>query len=316
MSTVVILNPVAASGRAGKRVASVREILNGWPAAGDSGSDRQSRDDVRVELTNGPGHATDLARTAAASSVDLVVAIGGDGTAHEVVNGLLGAESQDAPTLAHVPMGTGCDFARGLGLSPDPLDNLRRLPQGYEMLVDVGVADLSTDHGRITKYFLNAANIGLGPTVAERVASSRLLGAMGAPAYVIASALELLRPQLVELSLAADEGDAHSAAVLNLSVCNGPFFGGGMRPCPDADLRSGLLAIACIGSMPTFEALRQLPRLMKGTGTDHPAVTYLECAELSLEGEAVAVELDGEIPGRLPGRLRVLPGGLRLRMPK
>lgn len=313
-SAVIILNPSAGGGR-GRRASSLLEA---------EASDWERRPPLLT--TTGRGDATALARRCAEDGVRLVIAAGGDGTAHEVVQGLLEvADGGEGPTLGYLPLGTGCDLALALGLPRQPGGLLGRLRRGTDVRVDVGVLEADDDRRQLRRWFLNAANIGLGPAVAARVSASERLRRWGTPAYLMAAARALLRttPQLLRWE--TDEGEGGEGPVVNLSVCNGPSFGGGMRPCPDAGLDSGRLHVAVVRPLNLLAALGQIPRLMHGR-LDHPAIRNFSCREIRISGrqerigqrevEPIPVEVDGEISGPLPVRLHVRPRGLKVRLPR
>jgi len=340
----IILNPTAGAGR-GRRARSILE------AAAGAWSPRP-----RLMITAAPGDATALARRCSEEGAGLVIAAGGDGTAHEVVRGLMefAGAGGAPPTFGYVPLGTGCDLAIALGLPREPGGLLEDLRAGSDVRIDVG--ELETEGPRPQRrWFLNAANVGLGPIVAERVASSPRLRRWGTPAYLVAAARALLRMSPRDLSWETDEGRVGEGPVVNLSVCNGPSFGGGMRPCPDATLESGRLHVAVVEPLGVPAALGQIPRLMRGRRLDHPSIHNFSCREIRIasrrpgettgppagqaregaagpsrqepagrtaqearagDAEGVPVEIDGEISGPLPVRLRVVPRGLAVRLPR
>jgi YegS/Rv2252/BmrU family lipid kinase len=301
---VVILNPAAGGGRARRGWERLLPELHEWPVQPE------------VIETAAAGHATELARAAAVGGAALVIAAGGDGTAHEVVQGLLEAGAGEAAAaFAHLPLGTGCDLAIGLGLPRQPAGLLRRLRSGRDAWIDVGVAEMSGPQGSVRRYFLNAANVGLGPAVARRVKESPRLVRLGKLAYVLASVRELSAARPQPLSWRTDAGETGRQPVLNLFVCNGPSLAGGMRPCPDASLTDGILHVAVVGALGRPAAFAQMGRLARGRPFDHPEIRTFTCRSIELEGPAIDVETDGEIAGRLPARIAVLPGALRVRLP-
>jgi len=301
---LVILNPAAGAGRARRGWERVRPELRHW------------RTEPEVVETAAAGHATELARAAVAAGAGLVIAAGGDGTAHEVVQGLMEAGAGEAGTaFAHLPLGTGCDLATGLGLPRQPAGLLRRLRAGRDAWIDVGVAEMAGAQGSARRYFLNAANVGLGPAVARRVKESPRLVKLGKLAYVLASVRELSAARPQPLSWRTDAGETGRQPVLNLFVCNGPSLAGGMRPCPDASLTDGILHVAVVGALGRPAAFAQMGRLARGRPFDHPEIRTFTCRSIELEGPAIDVETDGEIAGRLPARIAVLAGALRVRMP-
>lgn len=309
--TTIIFNPAAGAGRARRNRALLERGLRALPG------------EVAIVETEGRGHATDLAHRAHLAGSATVIAAGGDGTAHEAIQGLLSASlerseagsSTSTPCFAYVPMGTGCDFAIALDLPRDPLALLERLAHGRDIRVDVGVAELTGRGGPTTRFFINAANIGLGPTVADRVRDSRWLRRWGKPAYILAALMALPRARPRRLRWLSDDGSGGEGRVFHMSVCNGPSFGGGLRPRPDASLTSGRLHVAVAADMTYLEVARQMPRLMRGSRLHHPKIRLFDCQWLELSGADIRVETDGEVGGGLPARLSVRAGGLRVRVP-
>lgn len=338
--TAIILNPTAGAGR-GRRWRTLLEAeAAGW------------RPRPRLLATAAPGDATALARRCVKEGARLVIAAGGDGTAHEVVQGLLQAaeEGGEAPTFGYVPLGTGCDLGIALGLPREPSGLLERLRHGGDVRIDVGLLE-AADGRPLRRWFLNAANVGLGPRVAERVAGSPRLRRWGTPAYLMAATHALVRMTPWRLRWETDGGRTGEGPVINLSVCNGPSFGGGMRPCPEAGLTSGRLHVAVVEPLGVLAALRQIPRLMGGRPLVHPSIHNFSCREIRISSEAthraedrathraedpatrraedrgsgragadvpggLPVEVDGEISGPLPVRLSVVPRGLAVRLPE
>jgi diacylglycerol kinase family enzyme len=174
---------------------------------------------------------------------------------------------------------------------------------------------MSGAQGSGRRYFLNAANVGLGPAVARRVKESPRLVKLGKLAYVLASVRELSAARPQPLSWRTDAGETGRQPVLNLFVCNGPSLAGGMRPCPDASLTDGILHVAVVGALGRPAAFAQMGRLARGRPFDHPEIRTFTCRSIELEGPAIDVETDGEIAGRLPARIAVLAGALRVRLP-
>jgi diacylglycerol kinase (ATP) len=301
---VVILNPVARRGRAGRAWARVRDELRAW------------RTMPRVRETKHPGHAAQLAREAASAGASLVIAAGGDGTAHEVVQGLMEVEASATGTaFAHLPLGTGCDLARGLGLPADTAGMLRGLREGRHVHIDVGVADMSAGAETVRRYFLNAATVGLGPAVARRVKGSRGLQRLGRHAYTVAAVQEIFSARPYRISWHTDDGNSDEAMVLHMFISNGPSVAGGMRPSPAATFDNGELHVVVVGDLGLGAALLQFRRLDRELPLDHPDIRSFACRSIDLEGPEIDVETDGEVAAVLPARLWVRPGGLLVRMP-
>lgn len=303
-AAVLVLNPTAGRGRAQRTWRRLRDELRTW------------RTLPEIVETQYAGHGADIARRAVADGASLVIAAGGDGTAHEVVQGLMEADAGAVGTaFAHLPLGTGCDLARGMGLPLDPSGMLRGLRRGRSTYLDVGVADMCCGGESVRRYFLNAATVGLGPAVARRVSGSRQLQRFGKHAYTLASLREILGARPQRISWRTDTGSDGEAFVLHMFICNGPSVAGGMRPAPRASFSNGELHIVVVGPLGLLAALRQFRRLQHELPFDHPDITSFACRSIEIEGSELDVETDGEIAAGLPARLWVRQNGLLVRMP-
>lgn len=308
---LVILNPAAGMGRADRRFRRVERSFETWPTP------------PRVVRTSAPGHATRLAAEAPPAT-DLVVAVGGDGTANEVANGLLQRPGgQGRSVLGYVPLGTGCDFARALGLSREPEDTASAMADGRDVEVDVGRIEMTTPSGITVRYFLNAANVGAAPAVIRRLGQVRWLARLGAAAYVASVVREAfsVRPVAVRLTPDSEAGVVERA--INVSVCNGPAFGGGMRLCPPAGLDTGMLDVVLVGDIGLVAILALVPHLRGDGVVGRQGILHRSCRTVRLEvpdsdaagGGPTPVEVDGEVPGQLPATFSIIPGGLKVRVP-
>ena len=301
---VIILNPAAGAGKARRLWPKVRHELRYWRVMPE------------VLETEAAGHGAELAKEAVAQGSSLVIAAGGDGTAHEVVQGLMEAEAGSSGTaFGYLPLGSGCDLAKGLGLPRKPNGLLRRMRKGRNTYIDVGVAEITAGAATVRRYFLNAATVGLGPNVARRFAASRRAQKLGKLGYTLVSVQELFGARPYQVSWQTDDGRGDHTLLLNLFICNGPSLAGGMRPCPDASVTSGLLHVAIAGSLSLPAALNQFRRMSQNRPFNHPEIQSFTCRSIDLEGPDLDVETDGEIAGGLPARIWVRGSGLLVRMP-
>ena len=301
---VLVLNPTAARGKAERTWRKVRDELHYWHVM------------PTVVQTEWAGHGAEIARSAVTAGSSLVIAVGGDGTAHEVVQGLMEAEASASGTaFAHLPLGTGCDLARGLGLSLNPTGILRGLRKGRNTYIDIGVADMKAGGGTVRRYFLNGATVGLGPAVARRVKSSKWLQGFGKRAYWLAALQEIFVAHPYQVSWCTDDDTSGDTLMLQLFINNGPSIGGGMRPSPNASFDNGELHIIMVGALGLMSTLNQFRRLERRRSFKHPDIHSFICRSINLEGPELDVETDGEIAGSLPARLWVRPGALLVRMP-
>ena len=240
-------------------------------------------------LTGGPGHATELARDAAQSGADMVLAVGGDGTVHETALGLAGTSC----VLAVMPSGSGNDFARGIGC-PTLADGLRALRTGKDFPVDVGTLN--------GKLFFNSVGLLASGEVSGR--ADRIWRVLGNIRYRLAAVTALLayKGQPVRWTLHGREGQTETRAgdYLFAEICNGPTTGGGFRFTPDAKLGDGLLDACLIKPVPLLTAFGLLPAAGSGKKLDHPAISVDQCTRLEFAVDRpVAYHLDGE-PDILP----------------
>jgi YegS/Rv2252/BmrU family lipid kinase len=278
-----ISNPHAGRGRA-------RRLFRSLP-----GTARELGWEVAVRETQQAGDEVELAAEAQRQGWPVVIAVGGDGTVHGVANGLL----RDGPTdtvLAHVPIGTGNDFAKMVGLNKarHPDRNLRLVLEGRVSRLDVGVA--------LGEYFVNGLGIGFGAAVARNILEYRRL--RGFALYLAAVYRTFFSFKAPQLEVRADE-HSESGTILMTEIAIGKTAGGGFKLTPAADPRDGLLDVCIIRDVgiPTF--LRYIPRVLRGTHTTLAPVTVFQTRQVdvtSLSGSPV-VHLDGEV--RLPGETSV-----------
>ena len=256
-----------------------------------------------VAETPGPGAAARLAREAADAGWPCVVAVGGDGTVNEVVNGL--RQARIPAVLGVVMTGRGNDACRNLGLPLVPGEAARRIAAGRTAAVDVGLVESSA--GR--RWFVNAAGVGFDAEVAAR---SRAAG--GGPGTYLRQALATLRSgRPVPVSVACDGGRRWKGGAWAVVVANGPAYGGGMRIVPAADPGDGRLDVVVLGSLSRAALLAWLPTVYVGWHVRHPRVVTGRAAEVTVEAEApLPIHADGEPAGCTPARLVVEAGALRV----
>ncbi len=278
---LVIVNPAAGGGRARRAVPWIRDRL-------------RTRSDARVVVTSRPGDVEELAATARERGHGRVIAVGGDGTVQEAVNGLL--STHDPIELGIMPLGSGNDLARSLGL-PSGIEPAWRSAVGHATR-DVDVAHARNGDGRL-RWFASAGGIGFDAQVAARMAD-RAWWQSGRPGYLATTLVELQRFRNQAVSITID-GQTTSDSVLFVAVANGRYYGGGMRIAPAARVDDGYLDVCIVGDISRLTAVRQLPNLYRGTHVSHPRVTMGRGREVTIEGgTSTRIHLDGEPFGRLP----------------
>ena len=240
--------------------------------------------EVRPRVTFEPGDERRFARVSRRWA-DLVVVAGGDGTLHEAVNGLTGKGAR--PRLAIVPMGTGNDFASGIGLPvDDPETCLRLATSGRTVAVDIPRVN-----GRA---FINVSLGGLGAR-ASRSASHESKKLLGALAYALQGAREIADAVPHRARIRADDVGVHAGEFLFFAVGNGRSTGGGTLIAPGADATDGRMDLVVLKAVSKLELMRLLPAIRAGQHREHPEVIYVKARaiDIRLEGE-VAVNVDGE----------------------
>ncbi len=242
----------------------------------------------------------------------MLVAVGGDGTVNEVVNGIAGLEDVE---LAIVHRGTGGDFVRTFGIPHDLEAALDVARSGRTQLVDLGRATLRTWAGaESTTWFANVASAGMSGAVAKRVnETGKALG--GKISYAWSTFAVFARWRNAQITVSVD-GEERSGAMYDVMVANGRFLGGGMKICPEADPGDGLFDVLMIGDISKRDLVLTLPKIYRGTHLPHPKAELLHGAKVTIDAPiALPVQLDGEQPGTTPATFEVVPNALRLRVP-
>lgn len=296
MRGFVVINPEAGGGR-------TRRL---WPSL----RDRLSRlgFDFDFAETTGPGTASNLAKRAVEEGWRLVVAVGGDGTVNEVVNGLTDATGRARASLGAVLTGRGRDTCRNIGLPVNPEEAAQRIVAGEEVTLDLGAAEW--EDGR-RRYFLNAAGAGLDGAVAERTQRGSNRGRFSYPLALL-QALLVHRPGPAKVCL--DGQPLWSGPTTAAVVANGRYYGGGMKIAPAADTADGRLDLIVLRNAGRLELLCWLPAVYRGKHLRNPKVTVHRGHTISVEATPpLPVHLDGEIAGKTPVRFSVRPKALRFR---
>jgi diacylglycerol kinase (ATP) len=268
-------------------------------------------------VTEGPGHATQLAREAVeAHGRRYVVAVGGDGTVHEVVNGLVDAASGelrgDDPVLGVVPGGSGSDLTRTFGLDRSPEVLAEHLGGDQTVRIDLGRVHLvGTGGDPRTLLFANVAEAGYGGLVTQL--ANRLPRRLGPARYAVAIIAAVSRFKLVHATVTVDQGTT-SEPLLNVIVANGQFFGGGLHVAPRALPYDGRFNVQVWKGKP-IDVLRAGPELRKGAHLARADVREWQSGTVEVDAERpLLIEADGEVLGTTPATFDLLPNVLRLKI--
>jgi diacylglycerol kinase (ATP) len=260
--------------------------------------------DYDLHYTNEPLEATDVCKMGIEAGFTHIVAMGGDGTVNEVVNGLI---EKDA-TLAVIPAGTGNDFVRMTGIPRDPIAALDVLTYGTERRLDVG--QVGEDRS-----FVNGLGIGIDAQVARDVLQMERM--RGAVAYVYAAVRQVFRFQAFPVMLRT-EGWTQELTCLSLGIANGRFSGGGFKLAPKAEITDGRIDVAAIEDFPKLERLLRLPQARAGKHLHLRQVHYRQVSDVTVSSpKKLIAHIDGE-PYRLPSEsftVSAVPGILRVLVP-
>jgi YegS/Rv2252/BmrU family lipid kinase len=300
-ATVVIANPAAGAGRVGReREAYQRAVTEALGA-------------VEYVETTRAGGAEALARDAAGRGATRVLSLGGDGTHHEVVNGLMDHPDGGRVAFGALPAGTGGDLGRTLGATT-LVDALRAVREREARPVDVGHARYVDDDGTPrARWFVNLASCGVSGLVDRLVnASSKRLG--GRVSFMAGTVRAMLRYEPARVRITADGRDLGTHDVATVVVGNGRYAGGGMRFCPEARIDDGALDLVVLPHAGVLRSLARLPHLYRGTAAGVAGVVTARAAEVTVEvvARTAWIDLDGESPGRAPVTFTAHAGRLLL----
>ncbi len=258
--------------------------------------------DVEVVRTSSPDELDPVVRRA-----ELIVVAGGDGSLHAVVEALHRNDRLSAVTLGLVPLGTGNDFARGVGISDDPAEAARLVLDGSPTPVDLFLDDA----GGVV---VNNAHVGAGAEAAKAArAWKKALGPLG---YVVGAAITAVRPPALRLRVTVDGTVVAHRRTLQVAVGNAPYVGGGTSLTPEADPCDGVADVMISSALGPAARAAYALRLRRGEHHHGDNVDYLRGTAVRIEGEAFNVSADGEIQGPFTNRAwTVVPGALTLLLP-
>ncbi|WP_308314928.1 diacylglycerol/lipid kinase family protein [Bacillus sp. V33-4] len=258
-----------------------------------------------VHFTQKPKHATALVRELIHNEkVSVMVAVGGDGTIHEVVNGLVGTNIP----LGIIPAGSGNDFSRGLGIPLKHDRALERILSGKPQIIDIGKVN--------STLFCTVAGIGFDGEVARLANESKYkkffnVIRMGRISYIISALNVLLRYKPMDMSLIIDNKLHNIPKAWLIAVANLPFYAGGLVICPEAESNDGFFDVCIVQEMSKWELLCIFPLVFKGKHTSSPSIKIIKGKQLEIySSSALLVHGDGEVIGQTPARITIKPCAL------
>lgn len=300
-----IINPAAGHGRARKFWENIKDrALRLSPGSGFAYTER-------------PGHASALAGEAARCGAEKIIAVGGDGTFCEALEGVMGApeERRRRTALGAFPAGSGCDLARHLGCPRDGEGLLAMLARGATRAIDAGRVEYTRDDGTPgVRHFINIAAFGLAGDVAHHIKKmGKPLG--GTVSYAVSSLLSILGARAREVRLRADGRDLPGRYHLGV-LANTSSMGGGMLVAPGAKDDDGLMDLVLVSDMDRLSLIRKFPLLYKGKHLGTPGVSLVSLRRLEADSdEIVYLNIDGEAEGRLPAVFETLPRAVTILTP-
>ncbi|MCE9521911.1 MAG: diacylglycerol kinase family lipid kinase [Alphaproteobacteria bacterium] len=311
MKTLAIINPHSAGGKTGRDVPMITRRL-----ADVTG-------DLTVAMTNAPMDAVRITSVALRDGYERIVAVGGDGTINEVVNGFFQNNLPINPDaeFALLNLGTGGDFRKTFGIDAGLSASLERIADGRVRRIDVGRLSYVTNDGKSGgRHFANIASFGMSGDVMHRVNRATTIKRLtGRFAFTWGSLVSMVRYKARPVRLKVDNLFDDVLSISTCAVCNGQFFGGGMRVAPDASPDDGFLDVIVIGDAPKREIMKAMNEIYSGAHVNSPHVKVFRGTSViatpveATGGAPVYLEVDGETPGQLPAMFELLPKALKFR---
>jgi diacylglycerol kinase (ATP) len=300
-----IVNPASANKSTEKLWVQLEQVI------------RETMGEFDVSFTAASNHATELAREALLEGFEMIVAVGGDGTVNEVVNGFFDSGSPVNPksVLGVISRGTGSDFIKTLDI-PKEIEAASRILCGRSVRkCDVGHFTSADENGNeMERYFINIADFGIGGEAVERVNNTtKAFG--GFVSFLYGTLNTLLTYKSKRVRVKVDDSYESEKPINNVVVANGQYFGGGMWIAPRAQVDDGLFDIIIIEDMSLLESLTNIPRLYKGTHLEHPKVECLRGKTVIAESsDTVLIDVEGEHGGRLPAKFDIMPSAINVKV--
>ena len=293
MKHLFIINPIAGKGKSLELIPMIKEIFS------------FRKEEYHIEITTHPGHATEIAKRYVESDDYRVYSVGGDGTLNEVLNGVVGSNS----SLAAIPSGSGNDFVKSICNNLSREGILEKSITGKEKLIDVGSVN--------GKYFINISSVGFdGDVVYHTRKFKKVPGINGSVAYILGVAATLLKYDSYPVNIVMD-GNKLTTDALLLAAGNGKYYGGGMMPVPKAELDDGLLDILLVEKVSRAKIIRFFAKFVKGQHASVKEAHFYRCKGLSMKcTKDIVLNIDGELEKVCEASFSIIPGGIKIVIPK
>jgi diacylglycerol kinase (ATP) len=296
----VIVNPAAGANSTHRKWPGIHSLL------------KRSGLSFDYQFTESRGHGIELARAAASDGYPYLVAVGGDGTIHEVANGILQTDNSRVTSLGIICTGTGSDLSRSIGISHDYTRICSSLTNPRLFTIDIGLVKYHRLGQPLQRFFVNYAGIGIDAEVVR--ATERFPKFFGGTIpYLAGLACSFIGYRNKPVSFRIGDHAAEKARVLSVVVANGRYFGGGMQIAPQAQPDDGLFDIVIVGNIGKLDLIKTVPRVYNGTHLSHPDVRLEKDTCITIESSRkFLLHADGELLGEGPVSFSLVPKTLTL----
>lgn len=289
---LIIINPAAGKGQSKNYIGTIKEKFE------------EAAIDYQIKISNRVGNVTELAINGVKDGFNEVVAVGGDGTLIEALNGIVGTDIK----LGIIPAGTGNDFVRSIGVKRDFLQALDVVIKGNYKLIDIGEVN--------DRFFLNVVSFGIDGEVVKTMEKIKTV-VSGSAAYYVSSIKAIATYKAVKMSINIDGKEYHRRAYL-LAIGNGKYFGGGMKITPDARVDSGDFEICIINDISRISLMRLLSKASSGNHISENGVEVFRGKEIVIRAitDHLAVNADGNLIGPAPAKISISSNKLKILCPE
>lgn len=268
---------------------------------------------IEYSFTNSKGHGSTIALECCNQKNEILVVIGGDGTVSETVDGIIKSKNTNVSILV-LNLGTGGDFSRSLGVPGDLDIALDRIQSGIKKNVDVGIVKYKSEltGELLTRYFVNITGCGMAGAVVRTVnKSSKKFGGFS---YYLGSLSNVLSYSNKPIKIRLDGGSWIERKVTTLAICNGQYFGGGMRISPNSELNDGVLDVTILKDWNLFQKAFYSKNFYNGTISQAPNVEFFKCKKIEIEptdpNNIAIIDCDGEDIGKIPMEVEIIPNAV------
>jgi diacylglycerol kinase (ATP) len=300
--TLVVANPKSANGTTGKNIDNIRNLL-------------KETGEFELKFTEAENHATILVREALKDGFNRIIAIGGDGTYNETINGFYedGKQLNPDAVFAMISGGTGADFIKTIGIPKDLNASVKKIVENKIRTIDLGkVTYQLADKSEKSRLFLNIADAGIGGAVVERVnKTTKLFG--GFASFLMGTIATVMEYKNVRTQIVFDNDFRIDKITNNVIVGNGCYFGGGMKILPDALPDDGLFDVLIIGDIGKLDFFKNVPKIYSGTHISDPKIDHRRAKTVQINSDVpLKLDIDGEQEGFTPALFTILPQAIKV----